>query len=48
VRWLQDEYGLSPMHAQTLLGQAVEYEIGNVFDPAYTIVCKLEKRWLPE
>ncbi|MCS6826802.1 MAG: acetamidase/formamidase family protein [Caldilinea sp.] len=47
ARWLQDEYGLSPLHAQTLLGQAVEYEVGNVFDPAYTMVCKLEKRWLP-
>jgi hypothetical protein len=25
----------------------VDYEIGNVFDPAYTMICKLEKRWLP-
>ena len=36
ARWLQEEYGLSPIHAQTLLGQAVDYEVGNVFDPAYT------------
>ncbi len=47
ARWLQDEYGMSAIHAQTLLGQAVDYEVGNVFDPAYTMVCKLEKRWLP-
>ncbi|HQY94698.1 acetamidase/formamidase family protein [Caldilinea sp.] len=46
ARWLQEEYGLSPIHAQTLLGQAVDYEVGNVFDPAYTMICKLEKRWL--
>ena len=25
-----------------LLG-LVEYEIGNVFDPAYTVVCKIKK-----
>lgn len=47
ARWLQEEYGLTPIHAQTLLGQTVDYEIGNVFDPAYTVICKLEKRWLP-
>jgi acetamidase/formamidase len=47
ARWLQEEYGLTPIHAQTLLGQVVDYEIGNVFDPAYTMICKLEKRWLP-
>jgi acetamidase/formamidase len=47
ARWLQEEYALSPVHAQTLLGQAVDYDLGNVFDPAYTMICKLEKRWLP-
>jgi len=47
ARWLQEEYGLAPIHAQTLLGQTVDYEIGNVFDPAYTVICKLAKRWLP-
>ena len=47
ARWLQEEYGMTPIHAQTLLGQAVDYDIGNVFDPAYTVICKLEKRWLP-
>ncbi len=47
ARWLQEEYGLSPVHAQTLLGQTVDYDLGNVFDPAYTMICKLEKRWLP-
>ena len=46
ARWLQDEYGLTPVHAQTLLGQAVDYDLGNVFDPAYTMICKIEKRWL--
>jgi acetamidase/formamidase len=47
TRWLQEEYGMAPLHAQTLLGQVVDYEVGNVFDPAYTMVCMLDKRWLP-
>jgi len=47
ARWLQTEYGLDPLTAQMLMGMAVEYEVGNVFDPAYTMICKLAKRWLP-
>lgn len=45
VRWLQD-YGLSIIEASNLLGQCVEYDLGNIFDPAYTMVCKLNKRYL--
>jgi len=29
-----------------LLGQGVEYAVGNVFDPAYTIVCTMPTRLL--
>ena len=47
VRWLTSDYQLDAIGAHTLLGQCVEYEIGNVFDPAYTVVCKLAKKWLP-
>ena len=43
LRWLQADYGLDPMPAHTLLGQCVEYDMGNVFDPAYTMVCKIRK-----
>ncbi len=46
ARWLQDSYGLDRIGAHTLLGQCVEYEIGNVFDPAYTVVCKMAKATL--
>ncbi|WP_240231331.1 acetamidase/formamidase family protein [Devosia lacusdianchii] len=45
--WLMADYGLSAVAASHLLGQVVRYEVGNVFDPAYTMVCKVEKRWLP-
>lgn len=46
VRWLEEEYGLDAIGASTLLGQCVEYEVGNVYDPAYTMVCKVPKRVL--
>ena len=34
--------------AGILLGQCVEYDVGNVFDPAYTMVCKVPKRILQQ
>jgi acetamidase/formamidase len=43
IRWLQTDYRLDPLSVGLLLGQAVEYDLGNVFDPAYTMVCKLSK-----
>lgn len=48
VRWLQEDYGLDATGVHTLLGQCVEYEVGNVYDPAYTMVCKIHKRWLAQ
>ncbi len=46
LRWLMADYGLDAVGASLLLGQAVEYEVGNVFDPAYTMVCKISKATL--
>ncbi len=46
LRWLQEDYGLDALGANILLGQGVEYDLGNVFDPAYTMVCKVPKRLL--
>jgi amidase len=45
-RWLMNDYGLDMLGAHALLGQCVEYEIANVFDPAYTVVCKVHKSLL--
>src|SRR5438034_9569570 len=47
LRWLQDDYGLDAPGAHLLLGQCVRYDLGNIFDPAYTMVCKIAKRLLP-
>ena len=46
LRWLTTDYGLSIAEASTLLGQCVEYDLGNIFDPAYTMVCKVPKRFI--
>lgn len=48
LRWLQDDQGLTSTMANTLMGQAVEYAIANVFNPAYSIACMMPKRWLSE
>ena len=47
LRWLTADYGLTLQEASILLGQCVDYDLGNIFDPAYTMVCRLAKRWLP-
>lgn len=45
-KWLTSDYGLDTTGASLLMGQCVRYEVGNVFDPAYTMVCKIPKRFL--
>lgn len=46
LRWLQSDYGLDAVGAHILMGQCVEYDLGNIFDPAFTMVCKVPKRVL--
>ena len=48
LRWLDADYGLDTESASIMLGQTIEYEIANVFDPAYTVVAKLKKSWLDQ
>jgi amidase len=43
MRWLKEDYGLDAVSAGLLMGQAVGYAVGNVFDPAYTMVCRMAK-----
>ncbi|MBP3965033.1 acetamidase/formamidase family protein [Paenibacillus lignilyticus] len=47
-RLLQEVFGLTSSEASLLLGQAVEYEIANMFNPAYSVVCKLPKSVLSQ
>ncbi len=45
--WLQEDFGFDAYAASLLLGMCVQYDLGNIFDPAYTMVCKLAKSLLP-
>jgi len=45
-RWLMQDYGLSERGASTLMGQTLEYEVGNVVDPHFTMVAKIRKATL--
>ena len=44
--WLMQDYGLDEVAASHVMGQAVRYEIANVFNPAYSVVCRIRKDWL--
>lgn len=46
IKWLKSDYKLGDNAIGVLLGQCIKYDVGNVFDPAYTMICKLNKRWL--
>jgi acetamidase/formamidase len=45
--WLTGEYGLSRVAASQLMGQVVAYDIGNVYNPAFTVACRIARKWLP-
>ena len=46
LRLLHDDHGLDYRAGSVLLGQFVRYDVGNVYDPAYTMVAKVEKALL--
>jgi amidase len=46
IRWLADDHGFEPLEAYQLLTQAGRMRVGNMVDPQYSMVAKLEKRYL--
>jgi amidase len=44
--WLIQDYGLDEVGASHVMGQAVRYDIANVFNPAYSVVCRIGREWL--
>lgn len=46
VRWLMEDHGLDAASAGLLIGACARYEIGNMFDPAYTVACRMPKSLL--
>ncbi len=43
IRWLRDDYNLDIVASSIIMSQYVEYDIGNIYNPAYTVVCKIPK-----
>ena len=46
--WLIQDYGLDEVTASHVMGQAVRYDIANVFNPAYSVVCRIGREWLTD
>ncbi len=47
ARWLAADYNLDGNAIGILMGQCVRYDLGNMYDPAYTMVCRMPKALLP-
>ncbi len=47
LRWLIQDAGLDATGASLWLQQCVRYDIGNIFDPAYTMACRLPRAYWP-
>ncbi len=41
LNWLIGDFGLDEVSASHIMGQAVRYDIANVFNPAYSVVCRI-------
>jgi amidase len=46
LSWLQSDFGFDATAASHLLGQTVRYDVANVFNPAYSVACRIAKSWL--
>ena len=47
IEWLEESYGFGRWDAYELVGQLGESTVANIVDPAYTVVAKFPKRYLP-
>lgn len=47
IEWLVEEWGFGKWDAYALVGQVGESTVANIVDPAYTVVAKFPKRFLP-
>jgi acetamidase/formamidase len=45
--WLVESYGFQPENAGLLMGQVVDYKIGNLVSNLFSVACTIEKRFLP-
>ena len=41
IDWLIADYGLDEVSASHVMGQCVRYDVANVFNPAYSVACRI-------
>jgi acetamidase/formamidase len=46
IEWMVQEYRFDKIDAYALLSQVAESTIANIVDPAYTVIAKINKRYL--
>lgn len=46
--WLMSDYGLDAVSASHVMGQCARYDVANVFNPAYSVVCRVARDALPQ
>jgi amidase len=44
--WLMSDYGLDENSAAHVMGQWVRYDVANVFNPAYSVACRMPREAL--
>ena len=47
MNWLTTDFGLDLVEASDVLGQCVRFDIANVYNPAYSVACRLSRNAIP-
>ena len=47
MTWLMDDYGLDSVAAAHVMAMSVRYDVANVFNPAFSVACRIPKAALP-
>ncbi len=47
IEWMLEDYGFGRWDAYAIMGQLGESSVANIVDPAYTVVAKFPKKYLP-
>lgn len=48
LHWLAQDYGLDAIAASHVMAMSVRYDVANVFNPAYSVACRILKTALPK
>jgi len=46
--WLMEDFGLDEVAASHVMAMAVRYDVANVYNPAYSVACRIPKGALPK